>query len=88
MCVARFQEIRHHSCQVSTPRRPCEDLNASRRVSPADLRGVAALSEETTLKTRMVVSMEAHARTTDEGVLVLPAAAFFERLWADGVVVA
>jgi len=57
-------------------------------VSPADLRGVAALSEETTLKTRMVVSMEAHARTTDEGVLVLPAAAFFERLWADGVVVA
>ena len=57
-------------------------------MSPADLRGVAALSEETTLKTRMVVSMEAHARTTDEGVLVLPAAAFFERLWADGVVVA
>jgi predicted AAA+ superfamily ATPase len=62
------------------------EVKASRRISAADVRGLSALGDETKLKTRIVVSTEPHARTTDEGVLVLPAPAFFDGLWADRVI--
>lgn len=62
------------------------EVKATRRVSPADLRGLSALAEETTLKRRFVVSTEGHERTTDQGVIVLPAAVFFQRLWEGEIV--
>jgi predicted AAA+ superfamily ATPase len=62
------------------------EVKASRRVSPADLKGLVALGQETTLRTRIVVSTEPRARTIDEGILVLPVSAFFERLWDDRVI--
>jgi len=62
------------------------EVKASRRVSPGDLKGLRALSEETKLKMQIVVSMEGRERVTDDGVVVLPADVFFERLWSDGVI--
>lgn len=59
------------------------EVKASPRVSRGDLKGLLALSEEVRLRRRVVVSAEQRARTTDEGVLVLPVAEFFERLWND-----
>jgi predicted AAA+ superfamily ATPase len=59
------------------------EVKATRRVSPADLRGLAALEDELELRQRIVVSMEPRARTTDEGVQVLPVDEFFRKLWAD-----
>ncbi len=62
------------------------EVKASRRVSPGDLKGLLALSDETELRQKIVVSMEPRERTTDEGVLVLPAPTFFERLWNNRLV--
>ncbi|MCL4848968.1 MAG: hypothetical protein KJ066_20640 [Acidobacteria bacterium] len=59
------------------------EVKASPRVGPGNLKGLRALSEEVRLRRRVVVSTESRARTTDEGVLVLPVAEFFERLWND-----
>ncbi len=62
------------------------EVKASYRVSPADLKGLRALSEEIKLSTRVVVSTETRERTTDDGILVIPVAAFLERLWNDTLV--
>jgi hypothetical protein len=51
-----------------------------------DRSAVSALAEETTLKTRMVVSMEPRERRTDDGIAIVPVAQFFEDLWAGRVV--
>ena len=65
---------------------PWLPLKASRRVSPGDLKGLRALAEETTLKKRMVVSMESGERRTDEGITILPVLQFFEDLWAGRII--
>jgi predicted AAA+ superfamily ATPase len=57
------------------------EVKASKRISSGDLHGLRALSEETKLKRKIVVSTEPRERTTDEGVTVLPVQAFFEQLW-------
>ncbi|MBI4266629.1 MAG: ATP-binding protein [Acidobacteria bacterium] len=62
------------------------EVKASRRIAPADLKGLSAFCEERPLRTKMVVSTEPRERTTDEGILVLPATTFFERLWAGDLV--
>ena len=48
------------------------EVKASRRISPADTRDLLALSEETKLVRKIVVSTEPRERVTDEGVTVLP----------------
>jgi hypothetical protein len=55
-------------------------------VSAADLKGLRALAEEVRLSHRIVVSMEQHERTTDDGIRILPVAAFFSELW-EGVLI-
>jgi predicted AAA+ superfamily ATPase len=62
------------------------EVKASRRVSPGDLRGLSALAQETRLHRRIVVSSEARARTTDDGVTILPAETFFRRLWRGEII--
>ncbi|MGE3842363.1 MAG: ATP-binding protein [Vicinamibacterales bacterium] len=62
------------------------EVKAGRRVSPRDMRGLQALTEETALTTRIIVSTEPHERTTDDGIRVLPVMTFFERLWADELI--
>ena len=62
------------------------EVKASRRVSDSDLKGLRALAEETTLKTRMVVSMEPRERRTDDGIAIVPVAQFFEELWAGRII--
>ena len=64
------------------------EVKASRRVSSSDLNGLLALSEETKLLKKVVVSTEPRPRTTDEGVTILPIADFFERLWGDSLIAA
>lgn len=59
------------------------EVKGSRRVSPGDLKGLLALGEEVRLKHRIVVCREWRERTTDEGITVLPAGTFLERLWED-----
>ena len=56
------------------------------RVSPADLKGLRALAEETRLKKRLVVCMEPRERITDDGIAIVPAARFLEELWSGGVI--
>lgn len=58
------------------------EVKGSSRVTPSDAKGLAALSEETTLTTRIIVSMERLPRMTDDGVRVLPVETFFSELWA------
>lgn len=58
------------------------EVKGSRRVSPGDLKGLLALGE-VKLKKRIVVCSEPRERMTDEGVTVLPARMFLERLWED-----
>ena len=57
------------------------EVKASRRISPADTRDLLALSEETKLVRKIVVSTEPRERVTDEGVTVLPVRKFLEQLW-------
>ncbi len=62
------------------------EVKGSRRVSPADLKGLHALADETVLTKRLVVAMEPRERTTDDGIVILPAVQFFEDLWAGRVI--
>jgi predicted AAA+ superfamily ATPase len=58
------------------------EVKGTARVTPADAKGLSALSEETTLTTRIIVCMESMPRTTDDGIRVLPVRTFFSELWA------
>jgi predicted AAA+ superfamily ATPase len=62
------------------------EVKATRHVTPRDLRGLRALSEDLGLKSRVVVSMEARERVTDDGITVLPVAGFLRRLWGDEMI--
>ena len=57
------------------------EVKSSTRVSPSDLKGLIALSEEIELKKKIVVAREPRVRVTNEGVLILPVQTFFRRLW-------
>ncbi len=51
-------------------------------VSPADYNGLLILSEERTLKRRIVVCREPRPRRTDEGIDIMPVETFLKSLWA------
>jgi uncharacterized protein len=59
------------------------EVKAGRRVSPGDLKGLRALSEDVPLGARVVVSLEPRERTTEDGIVVQT---FLERLWADRLI--
>ena len=50
-------------------------------VSPSDYTGILALSEERSLKKKIVVCREPRPRHTDEGIDVLPVEFFLKALW-------
>lgn len=59
------------------------EVKSSKRISQGDLKGLLALSEETKLTNRIVVSNEPRERTTDEGITILPVEKFLDWLWSD-----
>ena len=62
------------------------EVKASKRVSPRHLKGLEALSEDTSLKHRIVVSTEPRERTLDSGIVIMPVEVFLARLWSDSLV--
>lgn len=57
------------------------EVKASAHVSEKHLAGLRALAEDIPLAARLVVSLEAHPRRTEDGIEILPVAMFFEKLW-------
>ena len=55
-------------------------------VHTRDLKGLRALSEDVTLRQKIVVSLERESRCTDEGIQVLPVETFLRRLWRGEIV--
>lgn len=62
------------------------EVKASRRVSSSDIKGLEALSEDVSLKHRIVVSTELRERRVEGGVVVMPVETFLERLWSDAII--
>lgn len=62
------------------------EVKASGRVSPRDLRGLRALSDEVRLDTRIIVATEPRERRLDDRVVVWPVETFFRRLWAGEII--
>ena len=58
------------------------EVKATRHVSPRDLRGLRALSEEGSIRRLVCVSRETERRVV-EGVEILPWRLFLKNLWAD-----
>jgi len=54
----------------------------SGKVHEGDLKGLKALSQDKSVKHKVVVCTETMPRTTQEGIVVLPLEAFTEKLWA------
>lgn len=57
------------------------EVKATRRVSSRDLRSLRVLAEELGPRRRLLVCREPHARTTDDGIEVMPVQSFCERVW-------
>ncbi|MCY4488999.1 MAG: DUF4143 domain-containing protein [Deltaproteobacteria bacterium] len=58
------------------------EAKASRRITRDHLKGLRTLKEEhPDVQHRIVVSLEPRARRTDDGIDILPAATFAQRLW-------
>ena len=62
------------------------EVKASSRVSPRDLKGLRALSEDLRLKKRIVVCTEPRTRTLDDGVVVMPVERLLQQLWSDELI--
>src|SRR5262245_13923934 len=58
------------------------EVKAGKRVHEGDLRGLIALSEDSRVRKRVVVSLESASRRIEGGIEVLPWQVFVERLWA------
>ena len=59
------------------------EVKGTSRVGHSDTRGIKLLSEEVTLKKKVIVCSESSPRTLDTGVEVLPFKVFCQRLWSD-----
>ena len=57
------------------------EVKASRSVSPQDLKGLRAFSEDWSRVRKIVVSLESHPRTTEDRIEILPVEQFLTRLW-------
>ena len=61
------------------------EVKASRSVSQQDLKGLRAFAEDWPRVRRVVVSLEPHPRTTEDGVEIVPVEAFLARLWGKAI---
>ena len=61
------------------------EVKASRSVSPQDLKGLRAFAEDWPRVRKVVVSLEPHPRTTEDGVEILPVEEFLARLWSQAI---
>lgn len=57
------------------------EVKASPLTSRRDYKGLLALAEDIPLRRKIVVCLEREARTTDEGIEVIPVREFLVRLW-------
>jgi predicted AAA+ superfamily ATPase len=57
------------------------EVKAAGRVSPKDMKGLLALSEEVRLKKKIVICTERTERVTPDGIRILPIAPFLHDLW-------
>ncbi len=63
------------------------EAKASSRITSDHLKGLRSLFEDhPKVKRRIVVSLESRPRKTEDGIDILPALVFAERLWADALV--
>ena len=56
-------------------------MKGAGRVHDGDLRGLRALAEESRVRTRVAVCLEAEPRRLGDGIEVLPWRVFLARLW-------
>lgn len=59
------------------------EAKSSTAVSDADLKELRAIAAEAKFQERIIVCNEAHARKTEDGILILPFKEFVQKLWAD-----
>jgi len=65
---------------------PGGTFKSSRRVNDGHLRGLRGIwRDHSRGKRRIAVSLDPRARRTEDGIEILPARVFAERLWADGL---
>jgi len=57
------------------------EVKATSRVAANDLKGLLALSQDMTLKRKIVVSRESSPRRLENGIEILPYKTFLQRLW-------
>jgi predicted AAA+ superfamily ATPase len=57
------------------------EIKASRAIAPADLKGLRAFAEDWPRVRKIVVSLEPHARTTEDRIEILPVESFLSQLW-------
>lgn len=59
------------------------EVKSAPRIADHHLRGLRALKEEFDPKRSILVSLERESRTTDDGIEIMPYAAFLDTLWRD-----
>ena len=59
------------------------EVKATKQVHADHLKGLRALAADHRARRRIVVSLDARPRRTDDGIDVLPVRTFLQRLWAD-----
>ena len=61
------------------------EVKASRSVSPQDLKGLRAFAEDWPRVRKVVVALEPHPRTTEDGVEIVPVEEFLDRPWGQAI---
>ncbi len=62
------------------------ECKSTKEIRPGDLKGLRALAEEETVKRRVVVSRVDKARSTEDGIDILPWRSFCRELWDGGLI--
>jgi predicted AAA+ superfamily ATPase len=62
------------------------EAKATRQVHADHLKGLRQLAADQRVRRRVVVSLDDRARRTEDGIEILPARAFAERLWGDELI--
>ncbi len=57
------------------------EVKASRHIGAQDLRSLRAISKDMTLRRRLLVCREPYARSTEDGIDIMPVKTFCEHLW-------
>ena len=62
------------------------EAKATRRAHADHLAGLRALGAEHRIRSRVAVTLDPHPRRTEDGIEILPARTFADRLWADDLI--